>query len=115
MSSKNKSRVSNKDILDPGTPFPEPEVRPEIVDAFRILIMGAGAVAGKKAIELFVEQIRNWISRKGVSTQIEVKPPTGTVIESVKVERDKVILTLKPIAELSSQPMASPASKKKKK
>lgn len=93
----------------------------------KIMVIGAGAVAGKKAVELFVEQATTWFSKKRSIEGFEISPPPGMTIDSLSMEGTKAVITLKVIspsltralAPVPNMPVAAPTQvpslKKKRK
>jgi hypothetical protein len=84
---------------------------PANITAFNVVVISAGATAGKKAIELFVEAARHWFTKKRSIEGFEITPPVGTTIESLKIEGEKLLITLKalgaPLASAAAVPAAT--------
>lgn len=84
-------------------------VTPANLAFLKIMIMGAGAAAGKKAVELFVEQAKTWFSKKRSIKGFDVTPPPGMTIDSLKIEGEKVVIILKALGgTLAAAPAAAP-------
>src|SRR5947208_1707069 len=64
---------------------------PANFEFLKIMVIGAGAAAGKKAVELFVEQAKTWFSNKRSIEGFQITPPDGMTIDSLKMEGEKVV------------------------
>jgi len=68
---------------------------PANLDYLKIMLFGAGATAGKKAIELFVEQAKTWFSNKHSIEEFKISAPPGMTVESLKREGQQVVIILR--------------------
>jgi hypothetical protein len=87
---------------------------PANIEAFKVIVITAGTIAAKAAVEVFVEQVKIWFTKKRSIEGFEITPPVGTTIDSLKIEGKQVVITLKalatPLAPSLAPVLATPLS-----